>query len=52
MNSLFKIQKDTISQNKIQIHRKDFSTTILLFNSYILKNGKITSAKQMDWGLC
>ena len=48
LNSLFKIQKDRISQNKVQIHRKDFSTTTLLFNIYILKNGKITSGKQTN----
>ena len=37
-----------ISQNKIQIHRKDFSSTTKIIKYLYLKNSKITSGKQMD----
>ena len=43
-----KFQKDMTSQNKIQIHRKDFSSTTKIIKYLYLKNSKITSGKQMD----
>lgn len=35
LNNLFKIQKDMALQIKIQIYRKDFTITTLLFNIYL-----------------